>query len=307
MSFYLDVPDRHDAWREALARRLPDRRVVEPTSAPELLDQARYALVWKQPRGVFANLPKLEAVFVLGAGVEHTLADPSLPVGVPIIRLHDAGMAAQMIDYHLYAALHYQREFDHYLIDQAKAQWRPRPPRARLRVGLLGLGALGSAVGRSLIDHGFSVRAWTRQARRSSDVEVHAGLPALANFLGETELLICLLPHTHETTGLLDRTRLTQLPPGAAIVNAGRGSLIDETALLDLLDSGHLRGAFLDVAASEPLPADHRLWRHPAVRITPHIAAATLIVESVDQIADDLARLERGEAPRGRVDLDAGY
>jgi glyoxylate/hydroxypyruvate reductase A len=307
MSLYLDVLNRQQAWREALALRCPDHRVVEPGATPELIHAARYALVWKHEPGVFARMPALEAVFVLGAGVEHTLADPSLPTGIPIVRLHDAGMAEQMVEYHLYAALHYQREFDRYLIDEAEHRWRPRPPQPRLRVGMLGLGALGSAVARALIDLGFPVRAWTRTPQRVAGPEVHAGLGTLAEFLAQTELLICLLPHTPETAGLLSRARLSQLRPGAAIINAGRGSLIDEVALLELLDSGHLRGAFLDVSATEPLPDNHRLWRHPAVRITPHIAAATLIEASVDQVADNIARLERGEAPLGRVDLDAGY
>ena len=309
MTFYLHVPDQR-SWREALARRFPDRRVLEPGGAPELAGEVRHALVWKHTHGVLAQLPALEAVFVLGAGVEHALADPSLPAGVPVVRLHDAGMAAQMVDYHLYAALHYQREFDRYLLDEAAGRWHPRAPRARLRVGVLGLGALGSAVALALRERGFAVRGWTRRARsrnRMAGIEVHAGLQALDGFLAQTQLLLCLLPHTPETAGLLSHARLAQLPPGAAVVNTGRGSLIDEQALLELIDSGHLRGAFLDVTALEPLPAEHRLWRHPAVRVTPHVAAATLIDASVDQIADNIARLDRGEAVMGRVDLDAGY
>lgn len=307
VTLFLHVPDRGEAWREALARRLPGRRVLTPGDAAEQIARARYALVWKQPSSCFADMPGLEAVFILGAGVERTLADPSLPVGVPIVRLHDAGMAAQMVDYQLYVALHYQREFDHYLVDQAHARWQPRAPRVRLRVGLLGLGALGSAVARALVELDFPVHAWTRTPRRLAGVQVYTGLQDLDRCLGQTDLLICLLPHTPDTAGLLSRARLNQLPRGAAIVNTGRGSLIDDAALIELLDSGHLRGAFLDVTAIEPLPAEHRLWRHPAVRITPHIAAATLIDTSVDQIADNIARLERGEAPLGRVDLDAGY
>lgn len=300
MSIYLYVPKRREAWVAALARRLPEHPIVESPA------QARHALLWKQPPGCLADARSLRAIFVLGAGVDASLADPSLPANVPIIRLRDAGMAAQMIDYCVYATLHYQREFDAYLHDQVEMRWQPRPARARLRVGVLGLGELGAAVARALVGLGFPVHGWTRRARSIPGIEVHVGPEGLEPCLQRSDVLLCLLPHTSATAGLLDLSRLSALPRGAAVINVGRGSLIDEDALLELLDDGHLRGAFLDVCASEPLPPTHPLWQHERVRLTPHIAAETLIEPAVEQLARDLELLDAGQLPP-QVGREDGY
>lgn len=286
MTIFLHVPSRREAWLAALGRSLPTHPIVEQ------VEQARYALVWKQPHGSLAHARGLSAIFVLGAGVDHCLADPSLPPGVPIVRLRDAGMAAQMIDYCTYAALHYQREFDAYLADQAERRWQPRPARARLRVGVLGLGELGAAVALALVALGFRVGGWARRPRALAGVEVQVGDEGLRRLLSTSELVIGVLPHTPATHHLLDRSRLDLLPRGAALINVGRGSLIDEAALLERLDAGHLRGAFLDVCEREPPAVEHPLWSHPKVRLTPHVAAETLIEPAIEQIAGDIARLE---------------
>lgn len=288
MTLYLHVPSRREAWIAALARALPNHPIVDP------IGEARYALVWKQPHGQLAGGTGLAAIFVLGAGVDHCLGDPDLPPSVPIVRLRDAGMAAQMVDYCIYAALHYQREFDAYLEDQAARRWQPRAARARLRVGVLGLGELGAAVARALAGLGFDVHGWARRTRSLAGIEVHVGDAGLLACLRRSELVIGVLPNTSATRGLLDRTRLESLPRGAALVNVGRGSLIDENALVELLDAGHLRGAFLDVCEHEPLPVEHPLWLHPKVRLTPHVAAETLIEPAVEQVARDIAALEAG-------------
>lgn len=303
MSLFVDVPAARDRWQRALAEALPGHAIVDDPSA------ARYALVWRHAHGLFARMPALEAVFVLGAGVEQVLADPSLPAAVPVFRLRDAGMAAQMADYVVHAARDFQRDFDRDRADEGRQRWRPRAPSPALRVGMLGFGAIAEVVAAALIARGFEVRAWARRARvdRRTGVEVSAGPEALDALLAQTQLVVGLLPETPATIGLLDRRRLAALPRGAAIVNVGRGSLIDEAALVELLDAGHLRGAVLDVTAVEPLPPDDPLWRHPAVRLTPHVAAKTLIDPAVAQIAATVAALERGQALPPSVDRDAGY
>ncbi|EDM78032.1 probable phosphoglycerate dehydrogenase [Plesiocystis pacifica SIR-1] len=318
MTALLSVPTRRAAWRAAWSERLPERALVELDAAtPAQLSEVRHALVWRPPPGLWARLPKLELAFALGAGVDGILSGlggaASLPASVPLIRLHDAGMAAQMVDYHVYAALHFQRDFDDYARDQGAERWRPRDVRGgRLRVGVLGLGAMGLAVARALAGLGFPVAGWTRRGRGGVDdgVERYAGLEGLDELLARTDLLMALLPHTPETAGLLDAARLARLPEGAAIVNAGRGSLIDEAALLAAIDGGRLRGAFLDVSAVEPLPEGHPFWAHPRIRVTPHVAAQTLIGPAIEQVAAGLEALEAGRSLAslpGLVDRSVGY
>ena len=296
------------AWKEAMVARLPGAKIVtgDENYDPETID---YALFWKQPQGLIKTLSKLKAIFSLGAGVDHVVSSPSLPADLPVIRLEDAGMADQMVQYHLYAALHFMRDFDIYSDQQAKADWTQHPVAriSKCRIGVMGLGALGAAVASALSSLGFGVSGWSRSMKAIDGITTFAGKETLGEFLGQSDILICLLPRTSETENVLNSTTLSFLPKGAAIINAARGAMINEADLLRALDTGHLRGAFLDVAVTEPLPESHPFWDHPKIRITPHIAAETRIEESVEQIAENIDRINRGETPRGLVNRETGY
>lgn len=296
------------AWKEAMVARLPGAKIVtgDENYDPETID---YALFWKQPQGLIKTLSKLKAIFSLGAGVDHVVSSPSLPADLPVIRLEDAGMADQMVQYHLYAALHFMRDFDIYSDQQAKADWTQHPVAriSKCRIGVMGLGALGAAVATALSSLGFGVSGWSRSMKAIDGITTFAGKETLGEFLGQSDILICLLPRTTETENVLNSTTLSFLPKGAAIINAARGAMINEADLLRALDTGHLRGAFLDVAVTEPLPESHPFWDHPKIRITPHIAAETRIEESVEQIAENIDRINRGETPRGLVNRETGY
>lgn len=296
------------AWKEAMVARLPGAKIVtgDENYDPETID---YALFWKQPQGLIKTLSNLKAIFSLGAGVDHVVSSPSLPADLPVIRLEDAGMADQMVQYHLYAALHFMRDFDIYSDQQAKADWTQHPVAriSKCRIGVMGLGALGAAVATALSSLGFGVSGWSRSMKAIDGITTFAGKETLGEFLGQSDILICLLPRTTETENVLNSTTLSFLPKGAAIINAARGAMINEADLLRALDTGHLRGAFLDVAVTEPLPESHPFWDHPKIRITPHIAAETRIEESVEQIAENIDRINRGETPRGLVNRETGY
>ncbi len=297
-----------DRWKEAMVNRLSDAQIVTQYENydSETID---FALLWKQPQGLLKSLTGLQAIFSLGAGVDHVLSAPSLPEDVPVIRLEDAGMADQMVQYHLYAALHFMRDFDIYARQQANANWTQHDVAriSKCRVGVMGLGALGAAVATALTQLGFAVSGWSRTMKAIDGITTYAGSETLNEFLGQSDILICMLPRTPETEGVLNGNSLSQLPKNAAVINAARGAMIVEADLLRLIDTGHLRGAFLDVAVTEPLPESHPFWDHPKIRFTPHIAAATRIEESVDQIADNIDRITRGERPRGLVDRKTGY
>lgn len=297
-----------EKWKSVMVDRLPEANIV---TGDENYDPAtiNYALFWKQPQGMIKTLTNLKAIFSLGAGVDHVVSSPTLPADLPVIRLEDAGMADQMVQYHLYAALHFMRDFDIYSAQQTKADWTQHDVAriSKCRVGVMGLGALGAAVATSLANLGFAVSGWSRSMKAIDGITTYAGKETLAEFLGQSDILICLLPRTPETENVLSSSTLSFLPKGAAIINAARGAMINEADLLRALDTGHLRGAFLDVAVTEPLPESHPFWDHAKIRITPHIAAATRFEESVDQIAENLDRLARGETPRGLVDRQNGY
>lgn len=308
-----DEPFRR--WRDALAQHAGELRlavdVIDACAEPDA--QADFALVWKPPEPWLAGQQQLRAVFNLGAGVDAVL--PLMRAhapGVPLIRLEDAGMGRQMADYVSEAVLHAYRRMDDYAALQSRATWEPLvlAPRGGFHVGLLGLGHMGLAVARRLHDMEFPLLACTRSGTPRVPGEFDGPLYAthqLSQFLAQCRVLVVLLPLTDDTRRLLDYAALRQLPRGAYLVNAGRGSVVDQDDLLDLVDEGHLGGATLDVFASEPLPPSHRLWRQPRIRITPHVAAQTLVGPSAAQVMHKIAALERGERPSGLVDTRLGY
>jgi len=291
---------------DMLTRELPQHAFhLWPQGADEAHD---LAVCWKPPTGFFKGRD-FKAIFNMGAGVDALLLDPELPADTPIYRLEDAGMAAQMEEYVAWAALTYLRNLDVYARQQREANWTQLEPRSRedFPIGVMGLGLLGQRVARYLKAMGFAVRGWNRSPRQIDGVQTFAGEAQLGEFLAGTRMLVCMLPLTPQTRGVLNRELLSQLPRGAYLVNVGRGLHLQEEDLLPLLDSGQLAGATLDVTPREPLPPEHAFWRHPKVTITPHISAQTLLEESMRQIARKIAAYERGEPVSGRIDRSKGY
>lgn len=305
---YLYSPDQQELYFRLLKAALPDWNIA---CWPQAVDAAAvtHAAVWMPPAGFFAQFPNLQTVFVMGAGVDQLLRRDDLAPQVSILRLTDAGMAQQMTEYCLYGVLHYQRQMDIYRQQQEARQWLQQPTRlARdVRVSVLGLGQLGSQVAQALANLEYRVSGWSRQPRQIEGVRCVHGEAALEPLFAETDVLFSVLPATPQTRHLLNAERMAWLPRDAAIINAGRGSLIDQDALLILLDHGHLRFALLDVFAEEPLRADHPFWQHPRVIITPHIAADTVAEEAVSQIAANIRAMADGQPVTGQVDRSRGY
>ncbi|HEV3241566.1 MAG TPA: glyoxylate/hydroxypyruvate reductase A [Casimicrobiaceae bacterium] len=294
-------------WVAALRRALPAAHIDSwPAPAAQPPD---YALVWKPPSELLGELARVKAIFNLGAGVDALVRAASLPGDVPLIRLEDAGMAEQMAEYVCHAVLRRYREFDVYAEQQRAGVWQPRPPARKpgFGVGVLGLGVLGVAVASALMPFGFALRGWSRTPKAVAGIASYVGRSELDAFLAGTQLLVCLLPLTRDTQGLLDRSTLSRLPRGACVVNVSRGALVVDADLLDLLDSGHLAAAMLDVFVDEPLPAAHRFWHHPRVALTPHVAAITRVEAAVAQIAAKIGQLEAGLPVSGVVARARGY
>jgi glyoxylate/hydroxypyruvate reductase len=298
---------RPDAWRKALTTHLPAAEFSVWSADSEPAD---YAIVWHPPASFFKSQPSLKALFNIGAGVDGILQNPHLPGHLPVVRLEDAGMADQMFDYVLYAVLHYFRSMDVYATQQAGRIWKGHRVAAKaadFTVGVMGLGKIGAVVAQRLAAHGFNVRGWSRSHKALAGVKTCAGMEALPAFLGALDAVVLVLPATAETFRLINAERLAQLKPGAALINVGRGSVVEESALLEALDRDHLRGAFLDVFETEPLGSESKFWTHPKVRLTPHISARTLVDESVAQITAKIMQLESGKPVSGAVDKQKGY
>ncbi|PSJ21694.1 glyoxylate/hydroxypyruvate reductase A [Halomonas sp. ND22Bw] len=304
--------DAAEAWRDALAERLPDAEILTSAAPADERRRADYLAAWKPSAELLDELTSLKGIVNLGAGVDALLGNPALPRGVPIVKLRDAGMAGPIADYARYGLLHFQRDFDRYRRQQARAEWRECPPvdKADWPVGVLGLGAIGARVAQSLADDGFPAHGWSRSPKTLPGVRCHHGDDGLRELLPEVKSLVLLLPDTPATRGIIDAEALAALPEGASLINPGRGSLIDEAALLAALGDGEaegrLRGALLDAFPEEPLPASSPLWSHPRVLVTPHMAGPTPLGEALDQVAEALRAMDAGEDVE-TIDPDAGY
>lgn len=306
---FISRDERFASWRPALADVLPGMELRHWPEDKERRAGVAYAIAWHPPPGALARFPDLKAVFSVGAGVEHIFADPRLPPDLPVIRLVDDTLTEQMSEYVLLHVLRHHRRQPEYDAQQAERLWRPlAQPRATQRaVGILGLGVLGLDAARKLRGLGFRVAGWSRRRKHEPGIDCYAGREELPAFLARSEIAVCLLPLTPETRGLLNAGTLAHLPEGAALINAARGTIVEESALLNALDSGRLGAATVDVFSEEPLPAEHPFWRHPRVTVTPHIAAVTDPVSAARIIAANIARIESGLAPLYRADPDKGY
>ncbi len=294
-------------WVHALRARLPQLRIA-PYPDPADADAA---LVWHPPPEFFARLPSLRVLFAAGAGVDALLAHPGLPPALPVVRLEDAGMAAQMIEYCVHEVVRRYRGFDRYEAQQRAGRWAEiePPPRARYTVGVLGMGVLGRRVAQALAQLGYGVIGHGRSAGgpETGHIERSHGDAQLPAFLARCDVLVLLAPLTAATRDLMNAERLAMLPAHAWLVNVARGALVDECALLEAIDAGRLAGATLDVFRDEPLPPSHPFWTHPRIRVTPHVAAMTLVDEGAAQVAAKIGAMRTGALPSGLVDRARGY
>ncbi len=300
-------PDRGDAWRRALLAADPglDLRLWPEAGDPADIE---YALVWFPPKGELKSYPNLKVIFSIGAGIDHLASDPELPKGVPIVRMVEPGLTAGMTEFVLMSVLTHHRFMLDYAEQRRNKVWREIdqvPPWDR-RVGIMGLGVLGGDVAEKLVALSFDVAGWSRSPKKLPGVTRFHGPGGFIPFLNRSDILVCLLPLTAATTGILDARAFAALPEGAALVSVGRGPHVVEADLLAALETGRLGAATLDVFQTEPLPPESPFWDHPRVVLTPHVASLTIPGTASAFVIDNIRRHQAGQPLLHVVDPDQG-
>lgn len=290
-----------------IAQQRPDLTIVKH-DAPEAA-QADAVLCWKPHPGIWSQFPKLKLIHSIAAGVDHILSDPSVPAGLSICRIVDPRLTAKMAEYILWSVLYFHRGFDQMIEQHRERRWkRPMSKSAgKFQVGVMGLGAIGGEIARQLQAAGYAVRGWSRSPKHIEGIRSHAGTAELATFMDGLDLMICLLPLTDHTRGIVNARLIDMAGHAVALVHCGRsGHLVDEDVMAALQD-GRLRGAVIDVFDHEPLAPDNAWWSQPHMLVTPHAAAVSSPDTIADQVVENLNRLDRGEPLLRRVHPELGY
>ncbi|MCP5081018.1 MAG: glyoxylate/hydroxypyruvate reductase A [Alphaproteobacteria bacterium] len=311
----LFVLNRYNAsdWSDMMRDRAPDLDVrlwPDETGNPE---DIKYVVAWNPPPGELAKYPNLKVIFSIGAGVDHLMKDPDLPA-VPVVRVVDPDLTKRMTEYVVMNVLLHHRRFRLYDAQQTANAWteHSQPAAGEVRVGIMGFGTLGRDSGVILRDLGFQVAGWSNSRKQVDGIESFAGESELDGFLGRTDILVSLLPHTPDTDRMLNSALFAKLPQDGALegpflINAGRGKVQSDADILTALNDGTLKGASLDVFEEEPLAAGSPLWSHPGVVLTPHVAAESSPIAINDYILDQLRGYELGEALSNVVNAKRGY
>lgn len=299
-------------WIQQFNRLTPEREVVEEPDGPAD-PSIRFAVVWKQRPGVLASLPNLKAIFSIGAGVDHIFRDAHVPE-VPIVRVVAEDLTMRMTEYVVWQVLDHMRQGRIYRDQQARKIWREpsQPAAADVTVGIMGLGVLGTDAAQKLRALGFRVAGWSRKEKQVEGVDCFAGEAQMPAFLSVSDIVVCLLPLTPQTRGVINRQTLSwmkrQTPIGGPVlINAGRGLLQVEADILEALESGALMAASLDVFETEPLPRQSPLWEHPRVFVTPHAAATSDPARLAPIMVRQMNDYDAGLPLSNLVDREAGY
>jgi glyoxylate/hydroxypyruvate reductase A len=304
----LTQPQAPELFSVVLRDLLPGVAIWE--HADDAVDSAVEAvLAWRLKPGIAGRYPNLRLVCATAAGVEKITDVPDLDPSVQVMRTVDPLVNTGLAQYVLLMALRHLRALPLFEAQQRAHDWtRYRPPDPFTKTaGILGMGEAGRAIADALRVAGFNVCGWSRTPRSVPGLDVTFGIDGLRLTLARANYLVCALPLTAATRNILDAATMSLLPRGAYVINVARGGHLVEAELIDLIDSGHLAGAALDVQQTEPLPATSPLWDHPAITITPHIAAQASVETVAAQFAENWRRLRSGQPLVNVIDRARGY
>jgi glyoxylate/hydroxypyruvate reductase A len=306
MSFLIISTGRDpQVWIDALKQQEPD---LEIEVYPEVKhpEKVEFVLTWNHPQGAFSQFPNLKVIASMGAGIDHIINDPDIPKEVEITRVIDEQLTKDMSVFVLSLCLEYLRNLSFH---HCSKNWEPSPYKRPedLQVGIMGLGVLGVAAAEKLIRNKFNVNGWRKTRKDILGVNTYYGEDQLEEFLKNSNILVCLLPLTSETENILNRDLFQKLPKDAYLINVARGNHLVEEDLLDMINSGHLSGASLDVFRQEPLPQEHPFWRNEKIRISPHIASVTNPDTVVPQLLENFHNMKNNSPLINLVSREKEY
>ncbi|NKN38840.1 glyoxylate/hydroxypyruvate reductase A [Agrobacterium sp. a22-2] len=304
----LPAEDKTEWWCQMLRDLMPDWE-IQPLDKVQDPDAVTYTVVWRPVTGAMKPFSNLKAIVSLGAGIDHVLADKLLPQDVPIIRTVGTDLTQRMKEYVALHVLRHHREMPAIEANQGRKRWEQIivPPATQRRVGVMGLGNLGSAAAELLSQIGFQVVGWSRSPKELKGVQCYSGADGFQSFLEGTEILVCLLPLTDGTRGILNADTFNQLKRGASIINAARGPHMVDSDLIEALNSGQIGAATLDVFHVEPLPDTHPFWSNPKITVTPHIASMIDAPTGSKIVAKNIRIFEETGTVPDLADAKRGY
>ncbi|PAJ74841.1 glyoxylate/hydroxypyruvate reductase A [Pseudoalteromonas sp. NBT06-2] len=306
MSLLIAVPNRDMTKLQILLSDALPEILIEIW--PEIVDplKVEFVLVWNPPKNLWCNLPNIKAISSFGAGVDGLIKNEPLP-NAPVARIVDPKLADDMALYVLGQILNFKLRLNEFHVKQQKKLWQPKRAHQTSKVGILGLGQLGTKTAELLNLNGFEVSGWSRSEKKINNITCYHGDEGLIEMAKSSDYLVCLLPLTEQTKGILNYELFQHLPNHACIINVARGEHLIENDLLKALDNNEILGAILDVFQTEPLPKDHEFWLHPRIICTPHTSALTSINTIVEQIAENYQHMEKGEPLINLIDAKLGY
>ena len=271
-------------------------------------ENAQVAACWAPEQDLLMEYPNIKLIHSVAAGVDH-LGENLLTAGLPVCRVVDDGQKIGMFEYILYGILNVQRNFDKAIQEQSIKNWQRYPIRKKkdIRIGFLGLGELGGYVSSQLAEFGYSVSGWSRTEKSLQGVHCYFGEEGLNSLLEQSDIVVNILPLNASTQGILNAHVFNKMPEGSYLINCGRGDHLVEADLIQAIESGHLRGALLDVFSVEPLPENNPLWTTQGVFITPHVASDASKPEIIHQLVDNAKKLAADEKLNNQINPTLGY
>ncbi len=298
----------YDGWLKALKANSPDLPIFTPETL-ENPNEVKMIISWNAPQGSYSSYPNIEVIGSMGAGVDHLFKDDSLPKDVKITRIVDDYLKNDMREFILALIMNHLKNLDRYVQLQEQKQWERLPYRSvpKVTVGILGLGVLGQAAAEYLHRLNFKVTGWSNSKKDLNFAKSFAGNGELNDFLATAEILVCLLPLTEETKGILNTSLFEKMPDGAFIINVARGGHLVDADLIQAITNGKLSGAALDTFREEPLQKDHPFWENQKIFITPHTASVSSPASVAGQVVDNYRRMKMGEELKNTVSRKRGY